>query len=338
MKSLVSIIIPVYNLEDYIENCLNSVLNQTYKNLEIICIDDGSTDASAEKINAKAEKDSRIKYVHQANAGVSAARNRGLDEATGDYIMFVDGDDYLHPQAVEILYDCSQKNNADMSCTHFMITTNLHIKSEKITKADCKKVDYPEMFVEKYGSMVGKSSCAKLIKADLAKTEHFPVGISNGEDGYYIILLLNHSLSVYVADCQLYYYYTRENSAVTSSFSFTSFSITYSFDDLCEKLKNSENGFLKKYCIQYLFQSIFYNRTCSIGTECEEKVKSESKRIGKKWLKPLLKNKDVKLLIKIMFVVFFYSRPIYELARGIQDPTMFDFYRSRRKGKRCNDS
>ncbi|HAS37211.1 MAG TPA: glycosyltransferase family 2 protein, partial [Ruminococcaceae bacterium] len=98
MSALVSIIIPVYNLEKYIKHCLESVVNQTYKELEIICIDDGSTDGSAEIIKSMAENDPRIKYIYQENAGVSAARNKGLDTATGEYVMFVDGDDYIHYQ------------------------------------------------------------------------------------------------------------------------------------------------------------------------------------------------------------------------------------------------
>lgn len=338
MSALVSIIIPVYNLEDYIENCLNSVLNQTYKKLEIICIDDGSTDASAEKINAKAEKDSRIKYVHQANAGVSAARNRGLDEVTGDYVMFVDGDDYLHPQAVEIFINEIVDSSYDMICACELFTSNTDEKTEQISDYSACDYSIEDMFNYRNNRCPGKSVWGKIIRTDVAHRTRFPEGISNGEDGYYIITLLETGIKIRYIDAVLYYYLNRADSAVTSSFSFKKFSITYSFDILCGKLENSSNNFLIKYCLQYLFQTIFYNRTCSIGTECEEKVKSESKRIGKKWLKPLLKNKDVKLLIKIMFVVFFCSRPIYELARGIQDPTMFDFYRSRRKGKRRNDS
>lgn len=121
MSALVSVIIPVYNLENYIENCLNSIISQTYKNLEILCIDDGSTDKSADKIKSMAEKDERIKYIYQENAGVSAARNKGLDVFTGDYVMFVDGDDYIHPQMVEILYDCIN-DGYDMVCTFAQTT------------------------------------------------------------------------------------------------------------------------------------------------------------------------------------------------------------------------
>lgn len=332
MSALVSIIIPVYNLEKYISNCLNSVVNQTYKNLEILCVDDGSTDGSADIIKNMAEKDSRIKYFYQENAGVSAARNRGLDEAKGEYIMFVDGDDYIHYQAVEIFYKEITASNCDMVCANELYTPKTDEKMEPILDYTTKEMSVEELFDYKNNRCSGKSVWGKIIKGNVAKQSRFPVGISNGEDGYYIIMLLDKGVSVRKINEVLYYYLHRENSAVTSSFTLTNFSITYSFDDLCDQLKNSKNAFLKKYCLQYLFQTIFYNRTRAIGTENEKYVLEESKRIGKKWLSEFKKNKDISPIIKIVFTVFFYSRHIYELARAVQDPTMFDFYKNRRKG------
>ena len=98
MSALVSVIIPVYNAEKYIENCLKSVINQTYKNVEIICVDDGSKDRSSEIIKNLSAAFSKIRYIFQENAGVSAARNNGLSVAEGDFIVFLDSDDYIHPQ------------------------------------------------------------------------------------------------------------------------------------------------------------------------------------------------------------------------------------------------
>ena len=125
MSALVSVIIPVYNLENYIGNCLNSIVNQIYNELEILCVDDGSSDRSAEIIRSFCDKDGRVKYFYQENAGVSAARNSGLEKASGEYIMFLDGDDYLHSQTVEILLDGICRQEADISCVHFKITDNL---------------------------------------------------------------------------------------------------------------------------------------------------------------------------------------------------------------------
>lgn len=117
---LISIIVPVYNVKDYLEKCLQSICGQTYKNLEIILIDDGSSDGSGELCDLFAQRDGRIKVIHQANAGQSAARNRGLDIAQGEFLGFVDSDDWIEPDMYEFLYRLLKENEADISiCSHY---------------------------------------------------------------------------------------------------------------------------------------------------------------------------------------------------------------------------
>lgn len=110
---LISVIIPVYNVEKYLHRCLDSVIEQTYKNLEVILIDDGSTDHSGEICDDYAAKDVRIHVIHQENQGVSAARNKGLDTAKGEYIAFVDSDDYILPEMYAKMLECIIENNVD---------------------------------------------------------------------------------------------------------------------------------------------------------------------------------------------------------------------------------
>lgn len=110
----VSVIIPVYNSERFVESCIRSLMIQTCGDLEIIIINDGSTDGSGEILTKLAEEDKRIRLFTQKNAGVAAARNRGLSEATGDYLTFVDGDDYVSPDYIEKLMDCAGENHAEM--------------------------------------------------------------------------------------------------------------------------------------------------------------------------------------------------------------------------------
>ena len=117
---LISIIVPVYNVKDYLEKCLQSICVQTYKNLEIILIDDGSSDGSGELCNLFAQRDGRIKVIHQTNAGQSAARNRGLAVAQGELLGFVDSDDWIEPDMYEFLYHLLKENGADISiCSHY---------------------------------------------------------------------------------------------------------------------------------------------------------------------------------------------------------------------------
>ena len=111
----ISIIVPVYNLENYIEKTIEQLISQTYKNLEIILVDDGSTDKSLELCNTFAKRDNRILVVHQQNQGVSVARNTGIKHATGEYIGFFDGDDDIESDIFEFLYNNLVKNNADIS-------------------------------------------------------------------------------------------------------------------------------------------------------------------------------------------------------------------------------
>lgn len=122
---LISIIVPVYNVKDYVEKCLDSICGQSYTNLEIIVMDDGSTDGSGELCDAYALKDQRVKVIHRDNRGVSTVRNEGLDIAQGEYIGFVDGDDWVDGDMYEFLYELLIVNEADISvCSHYIERPN----------------------------------------------------------------------------------------------------------------------------------------------------------------------------------------------------------------------
>lgn len=130
----VSVIVPIYNVEKYIGKCILSIIEQTYKNIEIILVDDGSLDDSGNIADEYATRDNRIKVIHKANAGVSAARNSGLDAATGDFVCFSDGDDYVMPYYVEHLLKLCLTDNADVAYTVDMYTTfhNEHVANSHV--------------------------------------------------------------------------------------------------------------------------------------------------------------------------------------------------------------
>ena len=116
---MISIIVPVYNTSDYLEACFESLSAQTFKDIEIVAIDDGSTDDSLSICTKWAQKDQRIKVIHQGNKGSAAARNRGIDEASGEYLMFVDSDDFVSPDYVKLLNEETVKNNTDISFCNY---------------------------------------------------------------------------------------------------------------------------------------------------------------------------------------------------------------------------
>ena len=131
-EELISIIIPVYNVEKYIEKCISSVIKQTYKNIEIILIDDGSTDNCGKLCDEYAKKDNRIKVFHQKNRGVSSARNKGIVECNGKYIGFVDGDDIIDEDMYKKLYESITKNESDLAICNYYPNKNFYGLNEII--------------------------------------------------------------------------------------------------------------------------------------------------------------------------------------------------------------
>ena len=126
MDEKISVIVPVYNVEQYLERCVDSIINQTYKNLEIILVNDGSTDNSGKLCDELAKRDDRIRVIHKENGGLSDARNTGIEEAEADLIGFIDSDDYIDENMYELLIDNLRETNADLSmCGHYDVYNNV---------------------------------------------------------------------------------------------------------------------------------------------------------------------------------------------------------------------
>ena len=182
-QPLISVIIPVYGVEKYISQCLESVINQTYKNLEIIVVNDGTKDRSAEIAKEYAAKDSRIKVYDFKNGGLSVARNRGLEIAIGDYISYIDSDDWLDTKMYETLLDAAMKNDADMvKCG--IIETNV-AKEENFTFSNEKIINNEQHigFENYFNGMLWTVVWNGLYKRELAKKVKFPDNVVN-EDNY----------------------------------------------------------------------------------------------------------------------------------------------------------
>ncbi len=303
MSAKVSVIIPVYNIASYIGNCLNSVISQTYTNIEILCVDDGSDDNSADVIESFSSGDSRIRYFRKENAGVSSARNKGLDCAVGDFVFFLDGDDYIHPEAIALSVECAEKTGADMVCSRYTITSSLSEKSESVTDYRCYDADFETLF--KKGDKLGKSSCAKLIRKSVTENIRFPEGISVGEDGCYIIKLMNENIKAVILDKVLYYYFKREGSATTSSLDEKRLTVLYAYDGMCEYLENSKNADIKAYCLRSVFYNINTRRVLYKNSPFKEFVNKECRRIGKKHIKAFVRERNIPLPVRLLHFSFF---------------------------------
>ena len=214
MEALISVIIPIYNMEAYLARCLDSVLNNTYRNLEVLCVDDGSTDSSAEILRAYAEKDSRIVPIFKENGGVSSARNAGLDRMTGEYVTFVDPDDYVHPQYVELLYRALKESGTEIAiCGFRTVGPDEAAPSDPIAfrPEDLERLPVSAVFRDhSYRSYC----CGKLFHAPLTAGVRFREELRYVEDGVFLAELYESvdPLTTAYAPYPLYEYVQREDS------------------------------------------------------------------------------------------------------------------------------
>ncbi len=174
MEDIISIIVPIYNTRRYIDKCVESIVNQTYKNIEIILVDDGSTDGSDKKCDEWKEKDKRIKVIHKENEGASSARNVGIENAKGKYIAFIDSDDYIDLDIIEALYKRLIETNSEISSGGFIVETYAGKKSkfaEENYVANSEEA-LRRLFLHEDISL---SLCDELYKKELFETIKLPI-------------------------------------------------------------------------------------------------------------------------------------------------------------------
>lgn len=214
-NDLVSIIIPVYNVAQYLDDCLNSIIRQTYKNLEIIIIDDGSTDDSLEICRSFAAKDKRLTVIHQENAGVSAARNAGLSIITGNYVLFIDSDDRIEQNMVESFIEILDENSKidAVFCGYKEFDDETGTIIKEVVPNQSKLVDrdkgVAEIFGE-YSTMLWNKMfrCSIIDKSDL-----FDVTLKIGEDELWMVDVLKKANNIMLIGTPLYYYRSRAEGA-----------------------------------------------------------------------------------------------------------------------------
>ena len=220
-QPLVSVVIPVYNVEKYLDRCVTSVVNQTYKNLEVILVDDGSPDNCPAICDEWAEKDSRIKVIHKKNAGLGMARNTGIENAQGEYIFFFDSDDYVD---VEVAGKCLReinKYNADV-CIYgrYDLYEDGRLEEKKVVsdkkifdENEIKNLIIPGMLT--YDMGFGVSSCAKMFRLDAIKNNGLRFKSESeiiSEDTYFALEFFSKISSAVILEDSFYYYYKRDNS------------------------------------------------------------------------------------------------------------------------------
>ena len=219
---LISVIVPVYRVEEYLERCVKSILSQTYENLEVILVDDGSPDQCPAICDACAEKDARVKVIHQENKGLSGARNAGIDAASGEYLAFVDSDDYVSPHFIEELYQLLQDTGCAIGQCRFSYVKGNGLVEEG-DSAFC--IYRGESLMEQLYGPEEKATCFvvawnKLYRAELFKETgiRYPEGRIH-EDEATTYRLFHEAKKLAFLDRALYGYYTENGGSITSVFS-----------------------------------------------------------------------------------------------------------------------
>ena len=302
----ISVIVPVYKVEQYLDRCINSIVNQTYKNLEIILVDDGSPDESPAICDMWAKKDKRIKVIHKENGGVSSARNIALKNATGKHIAFVDSDDTIEKEMYEKMVALIDENNDTVFCKIKNILLNgttinnneINLNQLEKNKDDISSFYYRKSSPENQNTM--GSCCRILFNADIIKNNNltFNTKIKYQEDKEFLLRYLLLCKGINLLDEYLYNYYQTPNSAVTNKTAYKNFleNCKVLFDHEFETI--NKNPYLTKkqikklrsrasldYCTVTIYRHVFGN------------AKKED-------FEALYKNKDFKYLLKQAHFVF----------------------------------
>lgn len=319
-KSLISVIIPVYNAERYLSKCLDSIIGQTYTNWEAILIDDGSPDNCGEICDEYAEKESRFKVIHQKNGGVSVARQTGLDNATGDYIIHCDPDDWIEPTMLEDMLNCATSHEVDMvicdTITHMdnSITTSHHDIKEQITS---KELQNEIINLRIHGALWNK-----LIRKECIGNIRFtPSNISYCEDELFLVRLLSKELNICYLPKGLYHYVHHKNSLSSPNLRRISSRMTV-LEEL-RKIVSSPNDFLsiKKDILIAAFLSKNFRLLKKSYQEIHKELISQG--ISYKVLQPLKSNLSIALRgwPRLAYCLYKTNMSIIRIIKKIKNPT-----------------
>ena len=326
----VSIIVPVYNVENYIERCLNSLVNQTFKDIEIITINDGSTDKSLELLNKYAKEDIRISVIDLGDEGVSYCRNLGIEKANGKYIMFVDSDDWIDSSMVEVMYKKAEENKLDLvMCSYIrefkdhskekifnlpqeIIYKDNEVKNEllrKLVGPIKEELSNPEM-LDALGTVWGKLYRADILKENKIKFVDLKE-IGSAEDTLFNIFTFNYLKKVMFLNKPMYHYWRDNPKSVTSQYN--------------PKLKEQRkvffkyiSDFIRENNFEQVFEEALNNRICTsvlgLGLiECSQnnkisginKIKNIKIIINEEYIRNAYKNLELKYF-SIHWRIFYF--------------------------------
>lgn len=300
----ISIIVPVYNVENYLPTCLQSILNQTFKDFEAILVDDGSTDTSGSICDEFSEKDPRFIIIHQDNKGLPGARNSGLHKAKGEYISFVDSDDYIHPLFLETLYKGIFQTGTDVCMVqskyvyHYIEPQCINIPGaylltqNKLIKNVFSNSLYSAPFLVVWNKIYSRKIIRELQMNDVA-AEDLDFNIR-------VYLRIKH---IAIVDCELYYYKIRSDSITRTNHQKLKLRELSTFGNLLNYISPDQREY-RGYCLEKIYKRILLTRYFTKNTEYWDCAKAKIDEIKKDTLKEFRENRYITWKMKNIILAF----------------------------------
>ena len=318
MNDLITVVVPIYNVEKYLEKCIDSILEQTYQNIELILVDDGSTDNCGKICDNYAKKDNRIKVIHKSNGGLSDARNIGIKYAKGKFITFIDSDDFITNNAVEILYKNMVKHNKDISIGRmFSFYNENNIKHEKCEEkiTNYKRDEAMETLL--YNTKYTSSTAGKMFLTKLFDTVEFPYG-KKYEDLATVYKLIFKSNGVVVTNQIVYNYFrNRSDSIMNAKFSYTRMDALYFTEEILDFIKKE----IPDIQIAAITRMIIECRDILVEIPKDKKNKEYEKKVYeyiKKYRFKVLLNKKLPIKNRISLLPIVFGKKAIRFAWKIK--------------------
>ena len=316
-KDLISVIVPIYNVEPYLRPCIESILAQTYTHLQIILVDDGSTDSSGEICDEYAGKDNRIEVIHQKNAGISPARNTGLERARGEFISFVDGDDFIHPRMYEVMLEVLLAGEYSFSMILGKMVYENDDNRYAIVTPYAKTVLTQEVLMRSLFNHTPLQDMEewqiqvvwnKLYRREQLKDEFFRQ--TGTEDTEYNNRIFLKSSQVAVIDASLYYWVQRPSSITHQKVNARYIDRANSYY-LCLQDISQDRPLYRACCLEKLYKTMVNVRYHATGTPFHELACRTVKELKGKTFKEFVTSKHISFRMKFLLILFYYLPPLY---------------------------
>lgn len=323
MKAKITVIVPVYNVEEYLPSCLDSLINQTYKNIEIVCVNDGSTDGSGEILKDYTKKDQRIKVINKKNGGLSSARNAALEKCNTEYVMFCDSDDSFNEKMCEKMVYAIEKDGSDIAVCDTNVIYSAH---EEMRESDEQYYDLKykgkKMVTDDVILNTNVSVSNKIFKMEIIRKNEltFPEGLNN-EDFYFYNIYMSYASDISFVKEKLYNYERRDGSIMSENFEKDKLSLDHL--KIAEKIFKvyKKSGFLVKHTDLFWAQwrNSYWFSFEHTSLNMRGRVFDEGKAFMKKYLENYPpKNDDLKSNIKWTFA----NKLVAFLKRGARRVTV----------------